>query len=154
MILVRASCAAEKSARLRDMEHFELYTHGWFRVLGYPQPLIMTESLRGSPRRRYFPDAGRLCTAAYLTKTRGIKSGVPLIRITVFGGLYWSPLFWETTICPINPGSKVNPRGLNRQSTTLLNFWGLVGNKGIESLSYPPLFLLTPVSKLRCHCKN
>ena len=81
MILVRASCAAEKSARLKDMEHFELYTHGWFRVWGYPQPLIMTESLRGSPRS----------TAAYLTKTRGISSGVPLIRITVFGGLYWSP---------------------------------------------------------------
>ena len=25
--------------------------------------------------------------------------GVPMKRIRVLGGLYWVPLFWETTIC-------------------------------------------------------
>ena len=31
-------------------------------------------------------------------KIRGTFFGVPIIRIIVFWGLYWVPLFWETTI--------------------------------------------------------
>ena len=31
-------------------------------------------------------------------KIRGTILGVPIIRTIVFGGLYWVPLFWETTI--------------------------------------------------------
>ena len=29
---------------------------------------------------------------------RGSFLGVPKIRTIVFGGLYWVPLYWETTI--------------------------------------------------------
>ena len=29
-------------------------------------------------------------------RIRGTIMGVPIIRIIVFGGLYWGPLFWET----------------------------------------------------------
>ena len=31
-------------------------------------------------------------------KIRGNFLGVPILRLIVFGGLYWGPLFWETTI--------------------------------------------------------
>ena len=31
-------------------------------------------------------------------KSRGTILGVPIIRIIVFWGLYWVPLFWEPTI--------------------------------------------------------
>ena len=31
-------------------------------------------------------------------KIRGTFLGVPIIRTVVFGGLYWGPLFWESTI--------------------------------------------------------
>ena len=31
-------------------------------------------------------------------KIRSSIMGVPIIRIIVFGGLYWGPLFWETPI--------------------------------------------------------
>ena len=34
--------------------------------------------------------------------------GVPTIRIVVFGGLYWIPVFWETTMYSCNPESKGN----------------------------------------------
>ena len=31
-------------------------------------------------------------------KIRGTFLGVPIIRTVVFGGLYWGPLFWQSTI--------------------------------------------------------
>ena len=46
-------------------------------------------------------------------KLRGTLLGVPIIRIIVCWGLYWGPLFWETTISP-PPSVALDLCGLSR----------------------------------------
>ena len=54
-------------------------------------------------------------------KIRGTILGVPIIRTIVFGGLYWVPLFWESTIFVCcNP---IPWRNLCNTGPTLVRSW-------------------------------
>ena len=66
-------------------------------IWGFPK-------IRGTLKGGYRECIGieRVIEGLGFPKIRGNILGVPIIRIAVFGGLYWVSLAWETTIYAAN----------------------------------------------------